>query len=82
MSACAVGCAVHMTTYSAQLGFADALSVPPCPGCGAALQVIDGGAGATLRCRRCGQAWLIELGRLSRIELGGAPTKEAQCASD
>lgn len=83
MSAHTVGCAVHMTTYSAELGFADALSIPPCPDCGTAeLHVIDGGAGATFRCRRCGQAWLIELGRLSRVEDGAQSGPAAPCASD
>jgi transcription elongation factor Elf1 len=60
-----------VTTYSANLDIASALSAPiPCPGCaGERLVLMRSVERVTFRCRSCGQSWWLEMGRLVPIDL-------------
>lgn len=64
-----------VTTYSANLDIATALSAPiRCPGCaGERLLLVHGIERVTFRCRSCGQSWRLEMGRLSPIDLTDPP---------
>lgn len=77
-------CAVVVTSYSADLDLASALSIPQrCPGCDAASLVpVPAGEHTNFHCPLCRQTWHVELGWAAPIQPPASTNADSTNAQD